>query len=171
MVWIHLSLRVHFHKDNILVNFWTVLVVLRKMSWVFLIYMVGIDNWFSINYLDLSQHWLRQCLVAWRHQVITWTNVDLSSIGCYGPFLVKLFLDEYHNGTQLRTIWQETLKTSIQKGDLENYTLKNFFHTSQGPMSSGRHYSNDRAYSRFAPSQWEMSLQSNAVSHWLGANL
>ena len=28
-----------------------------------------------------------------------------------------------------------------------------------------------RADSRFAPSQWETSLQSNAVSHWLGTNL
>ena len=28
-----------------------------------------------------------------------------------------------------------------------------------------------RADSRFAPSQWETSLQSNGVSHWLGANL
>ena len=28
-----------------------------------------------------------------------------------------------------------------------------------------------RAESRLAPSQWEMSLQSNAISHWLGANL
>ena len=28
-----------------------------------------------------------------------------------------------------------------------------------------------RADSRFAPNQWETSLQSNAVSHWLGANL
>ena len=28
-----------------------------------------------------------------------------------------------------------------------------------------------RVNSRFAPSQWETSLQSNAVSHWLGANL
>ena len=28
-----------------------------------------------------------------------------------------------------------------------------------------------RADSRFAPSQWETSLQSNTVSHWLGANL
>ena len=27
-----------------------------------------------------------------------------------------------------------------------------------------------RADSRFAPSQWETSLQSNAVSHWLGAD-
>ena len=29
----------------------------------------------------------------------------------------------------------------------------------------------NRADSRFAPGQWETSLQSNAVSHWLGANL
>ena len=28
-----------------------------------------------------------------------------------------------------------------------------------------------RADSRFAPSQWETALQSNAVSHWLGASL
>ena len=28
-----------------------------------------------------------------------------------------------------------------------------------------------RADSRIAPSQWETALQSNAVSHWLGANL
>ena len=28
-----------------------------------------------------------------------------------------------------------------------------------------------RADFKFAPSQWEMSLQSNGVSHWLGANL
>ena len=29
----------------------------------------------------------------------------------------------------------------------------------------------DRADFRFAPSQWETLLQSNAVSHWLGTNL
>ena len=29
----------------------------------------------------------------------------------------------------------------------------------------------NRADSRFVPSQWETPLQSNAVSHWLGANL
>ena len=26
--------------------------------------------------VDLGQHWLRYWLVAWRHQAITWTNVD-----------------------------------------------------------------------------------------------
>ena len=30
---------------------------------------------------------------------------------------------------------------------------------------------NGKADSRFASSQWEMSLQSNAISHWLGTNL
>ena len=29
---------------------------------------------------DLGQHWLRQWLVAWRHQANTWTNVDWSSV-------------------------------------------------------------------------------------------
>ena len=29
----------------------------------------------------------------------------------------------------------------------------------------------NRADSRFVPSQWETALQSNAVPHWLGANL
>ena len=28
-----------------------------------------------------------------------------------------------------------------------------------------------KADSRLAPSQWETSLQSNGISHWLGANL
>ena len=29
--------------------------------------------------IDLGQHWLRQWLVAWWHQAIAWTNVDLPS--------------------------------------------------------------------------------------------
>ena len=29
---------------------------------------------------DMDQHWLRQWLVAWQHQAITWTNIDLSSV-------------------------------------------------------------------------------------------
>ena len=44
---------------------------------------------------DLGQHWLWQWLVAWRHQAITWTNVDLSS----------LKPSDFH----LRTIWPEIL--------------------------------------------------------------
>ena len=29
---------------------------------------------------DLGQHWLRKWLVAWRHQTVTWANVDWSSV-------------------------------------------------------------------------------------------
>ena len=36
------------------------------------------------HYLLVSQHWFRQWLVAWRHQAITWTNVDLSWVRSCG---------------------------------------------------------------------------------------
>ena len=47
-------------------------------------------------------------------------------------------------------------------------------HTQNDPwVTSLLHQTNDfiRADSRFAPSQWEMPLQCNGISHWLGANL
>ena len=44
---------------------------------------------------------------------------------------------------------------------------------SMQPARVGFHHpqTTTRAGSRHAPSQWETSLQSNAVSHWFGANL
>ena len=33
---------------------------------------------------DLNQHWFKWWLVAWWHQAITWSNVDLSSMGPSG---------------------------------------------------------------------------------------
>ena len=50
---------------------------------------------------DLGQHWLRLWLVAWRHQAITWTNVDLPSVRSIG--------------IHLSTILQEILQPSITK--------------------------------------------------------
>ena len=44
--------------------------------------------------MELGQHWLRQWLVAWRHQAITWTNVDSSSVRCHGIHLRALSLDD-----------------------------------------------------------------------------
>ena len=41
---------------------------------------------------DLVQHWFRQWLVAWRHQAITWTNVDLSSVEFCGMHLTTILL-------------------------------------------------------------------------------
>ena len=40
--------------------------------------------------IDLGQHWLRLWLVAWRHQAITWTNVDLSSVRSSGIHLMAV---------------------------------------------------------------------------------
>ena len=43
--------------------------------------------------------------------------------------------------------------------------------TSLADTHENTHWNNYRAASRFAPSQWETSLQSNAVSNWLSAHL
>ena len=34
-------------------------------------------QWYHMVTWDWGQHWIRKCLVAWRHQAITWTDVDL----------------------------------------------------------------------------------------------
>ena len=57
-----------------------------------------------------------------------------------------------------------------QHADMRIY--ERFVHSDQQPEQSwkgGKMYV--RADSRLAPNQWETSLQSNAVSHWLGVNL
>ena len=42
---------------------------------------------------DLDQHWLRYWLVAWRHEAITWTNVDWSS-GKFGDIYIRAISQE-----------------------------------------------------------------------------
>ena len=54
---------------------------------------------------DLGQYWLRQCLVAWGQQGITWTNVGVSSVKS--------------NDIHLRAISQE-----IPQASIINITLK-----------------------------------------------
>ena len=68
---------------------------------------------------DLGQHWLRQWLVAWRHQAITWTNVDLSSVSL--------------TDVDLRASSQETPQPSITEIICKLKYLK--FHSNfPGPM-------------------------------------
>ena len=59
---------------------------------------------------DLGQHWLRKWLVAWRHQAITWTNVDWSSVKS--------------SGIHIRSISQEMPQPSITKICLKIRYLK-----------------------------------------------
>ena len=66
-----------------------------------------------------------------------------------------------YNGTALymyiRDMWRVTFHNDILVSLIFNFSL----HVT----------ARCRVDSRFAPSQWEKSLQSNAVSHWLGASL
>ena len=45
--------------------------------------------------IDLGQHWLRQWIVAWRNQAITWTNADLSLVRSSDNHL-RAILQEMH---------------------------------------------------------------------------
>ena len=70
---------------------------------------------------NLRQHWLRQWLVAWRHQTITWTNVDWSSVKS--------------SDIHIRAISQEMPQPTITKICLKITCLENFIQISQGTMS------------------------------------
>ena len=59
---------------------------------------------------DLGEHWLRYWLVAWRHQAITWTNVDLSSV--------------WSSGIHLRSISSEIPQPPFTKVSLKITYLK-----------------------------------------------
>ena len=88
---------------------------------------------------------------TWRHQAITWNNVH-------------------------KNIEKHTAHTIVSWPNPKQWVI---VHTSDLMMMirqsinihSSSVRSSDRADSRLAPSQWGMSLQSNAASHWLGANL
>ena len=62
---------------------------------------------------DLCQHWLKYWLVAWRHQAITWTNVDWSLVES--------------SDIHIRAISQEMSQPSITNINLKIICLK--FHS------------------------------------------
>ena len=71
---------------------------------------------------DLGQHWFRYWLVAWRHQAITSTNVDWSSVKS--------------SDIHIRAISQEMPQPSIfkLKSVLKSH-ISNFIQIFQDPMS------------------------------------
>ena len=70
-------------------------------------------------HVDLGQHWLRQWLVAWRHQAIIWINVDLSS--------------EVFYGIQLRAILQVLM--NLTRNMCSKFTFLKLIIAVKGPMS------------------------------------
>ena len=83
-------------------------------------------------------------------QVMAWCNKSLPE-----PMLTQILV----------TIWYHPTTMSQH---IEAWTKWLPFSNKSSMMRGQYHI---RADSRLAPSQWETSLQSNAVSHWLGANL
>ena len=55
---------------------------------------VRIDSLWPNGDKDQGRHRLRLWLVAWRHQAITWTNVDVSSVRPSGIHLMTISLEE-----------------------------------------------------------------------------
>ena len=101
--------------------------------------------------IDLGQHWLRQWLVAWRDQAITWTNVDLSSVGSSGIHLREIssempqppFTKVSLKITNLKLIWNlpgaNELKSTL-RGGFERWS---FGKVSRSPPYHLLYYSSD----------------------------
>ena len=71
----------------------------RHLIWNLTIIKLVMAQWSYMASWNLGQYWLRLCLAAWRHQDITWSNLDQPS---------KRFIS-----IQLRGILQVTLKLSV----------------------------------------------------------
>ena len=97
--------------------------------------------------------------VNWKHDLSsTFAEADMEvyySVKC-GVITALTFLQNIHNRRN----------TAHPQGwELIALAMKLYFSTRYD------FFFKSTAHSRFVPSQWETSLQSNAVSHWLGANL
>ena len=126
-------------------------------------------NWVSIGSDNgLSPVWC---------QAITWTNAVLLSIRLLGTNFSEILIK-----IQNFTFRKMHLKVSSAKWrpscpeELIPVILCAVYHltsdfSAQKSSHLGRSPSGTTADSRLAPSQWETPLQSNGISHWLGANL
>ena len=104
-------------------------------------------------------------LVGWvLHQLLGWLPVRLKPL-CVSGMLGGMGTPQ--GWLMLRGATQGGLRRGPSKG----CTQKNL-RLGKHWDAAGNLVSNTcRADSRSAPTQWEMSLQSNSVSHWLGTNL
>ena len=144
-----------------------------------------------------SQHWFRW-LGAIRQQAIPWAifffqiyvtiwchALDHSSIPTINrtfhemvesviickPLSITGYLSQFKSICQLYSAFSELpFRIHLSVADKAVKTLNKFFNHDVDNFEQHKDWC-PRADSRFAPSQWETSLQSNAVSHWLGANL
>ena len=117
--------------------------------------MIGLDN----NLLPI-------CL-----KIIIFDPTLISNVSLIGINLVDKLLQNVPNIFQAMQTWEcrsitfLSLPQTLLKNMLENATMRHV------PCAAAFDVVIFRADSRHSPSQWETSLQSNTVSHWLCANL
>ena len=97
-----------------------------------------------------------------RRQAITWTNIGILLIGPLGTNSSEMLI-------VIHTFSFKKIDLKMSSGKWQPFCLG--LNVLTVPQAIDNFWYHCRADSRLAPSQWETSLQSNAVSHWLGANL
>ena len=100
-------------------------------------------------------------------QAITWINDDLLSIGPLQTNSTEIWIKIQYFSLKKMYLIMLSLKWTDGKDPLIDINYKSRHNRTE----PGHDWSQCRPDFRLAPSQWEMSLQSNAISHWLGANL
>ena len=90
------------------------------------------------------------------HTPLHWSSIVSVSF----KFPILGHIKNFAHGLIILPLWNDQISIVRTHSTEINLKAKNINARSQ-----------TRADSRLAPSQWETSLQSNVVSHWLGANL
>ena len=112
----------------------------------------------------------------WRNSIANALELRLS---CTNPS--TLYWTVQHSPIWHGTVWRSAVTNSRNRSNLI-LTITMTYPTKTCQLCRGLFWENwpcyngtllhpDTADSRLTPSQWETSLQSNNVSHWLGANL
>ena len=94
--------------------------------------------------------------------------------GLFVDYCKLIFINHLHTcivNTLYIVLFRVSLPTVLSKGACDILTMSLLLILVYFSMYWGLPITIISADLRYAPSQWETSLQSNAVSHWLGANL
>ena len=121
----------------------------------------------------------------WRCSLPNWNLPEMSGQSNMLRFEATVFIDIYIYSNLICSILPHLLDLDPQKYPSSCWVSDSFVLAKTSsiiglPCYNGdiaviggprQTQSNCRADSRFAPNQWETSLQGNVVSHWLGASL
>ena len=168
-----------------------VVLLLCFVSICFYPYPSGLHHWSNHHHTIILTHWGRVThicvgklsiigsdngLSPERRQAIIWTNAGILLIRPLGTNFSEILIEVHtFSFTKMHLKMSFAKRRPFCLGLNVLMPVKQPWRTwvrlSPESTRTNKTTTKHRAYSRFAPSQWETSLQSNAISHWLGANL